>query len=192
VLQGATPRYIASRKTFGNDCARDAPRSCGEWFAVTDISVAQPTKSRLLGSRGSSFEPNFSSDGRTLSIWSRAPNGDIEPTIVDVTRGTATGLQLPGISGSIGFTERADSIIYRAGAKDIAIAPTDGGGAPNHVRDIRWGADRHTLYYAEEGKIFATEFTPGETNAVPVFGTPRLLCVRDPWGAMAIAPVVGL
>ena len=256
-------------------------------IAIVDLSGALPVTSRILDAQTNFLEPNFSSDGRLMSILSRAANGDLEGTVFDIQRGTAASIQINGVTGAIGFAG-ADSIIYRTeldeimitaangsgtprslmkidgwqaqdfamatsgpwvafggmrketgGLPDIAIAHRDSGGrvsyttgserwtetrpsispdgnwiayiavegglyhgyvttfpkstgrylvSPEAVTAVVWGRDNRTLYFAGNGKVFSSTFAASGNNAAPVFGAPKLLYDRDPWGEVAIAP----
>lgn len=256
-------------------------------IALADLSGALPVTTRILDAQTNFLEPTFSSDGRLMSILSRAANGDLEGTVFDIQRGTAAGIQINGVTGAIGFAG-ADSMIYRTkldeimltaangsgtprrlmkidgwqaqdfaiatngpwvafggvrketgGLADIAVAHRDSGGrvsytigserwtetrpsispdgnwiayiavenglyrgyvttfpkasgrylvSPEAVTAMAWGRDNRTLYYAGNGKVFSSAFTASGNSAAPIFGAPKLVYERDPWGEVSIAP----
>ncbi|MEP6765149.1 MAG: protein kinase [Gemmatimonadaceae bacterium] len=59
--------------------------------------------------------------------------------------------------------------------------------SPNGGAHSHWSADSRTLYFNNGSVIYASTFTPGVGSAAPVFGSPKEIYRRDPWGAFDMA-----
>lgn len=137
----------------------------GAGVSLVDLRGSTPSVTRALSGQSQFLEPSFSRDGKRLAVLSIVSGGESQAMIFDVTRGAATTLRLPGISGTLNFSSSSDSLVYRVGGHDVYMAAVDGSGEPERVLTVP-DLSPSDFAIANFGPWFAFESSRTSPNAL--------------------------